>query len=273
MPRLILIKIPYWCNRVLCRAWFVALRKNNGLFFCVCCQLVLNLHLIGCGGLTGFISHYIGIDMEKNDAKKGKAPVKGGKKFVKMVRLVAINVVAVAVLMVALSYCALKWTDSYTRHGEACEVPNVCGLELEDATGVLAGRGLDHSVVERRHKPGAVENEIIMQYPEPGSMVKEGRKVGLVVNSTEKPKRTIPSVIDNRTYREAESHIRAAGFVIEKVDTVAGEKDWVYEMRYNNRQLKNGEAIPQGSKVTVVVGNGKALADEDEPVFDENFGI
>ena len=104
-------------------------------------------------------------------------------------------------------------------------------------------------------------------------MVKEGRKVGLVVNSTEKPKRTIPSVIDNRTYREAESHIRAAGFVIEKVDTVAGEKDWVYEMRYNNKQLKNGEAIPQGSKVTVVVGNGKARADEDEPVFDENFGI
>ncbi len=33
MPRLILIKIAYWCNRVLCRAWFVALRKNNGLFF------------------------------------------------------------------------------------------------------------------------------------------------------------------------------------------------------------------------------------------------
>ena len=258
---------------VSCAAFGLSLCEKTAAYFCVCCQLVLNLHLIGCGGRIGSICHYIGIDMEKNDAKKGKAPVKGGGKFLKAVKLVAINIVAVAVLMVALPYCALRWTDSYTRHGEACEVPNVCGLELEDATGVLAGRGLDHSVVERRHKPGAVENEIIMQYPEPGSMVKEGRKVGLVVNSTEKPKRTIPSVIDNRTYREAESHIRAAGFVIEKVDTVAGEKDWVYEMRYNDRLLKNGEAIPQGSKVTVVVGNGKERAEEDEPVFDENFGI
>ena len=111
-----------------------------------------------------------------------------------------------------------------------------------------------------------------MQHPVPGSKVKEGRKIGLVINTAEKPKRSVPPVIDNRTYREAESHIRAAGFVIESVDTIPGEKDWVYELRYKGKHLANGEAIPQGASLTVVIGSGKLEA-EEEPVFDSNFDI
>ena len=80
-------------------------------------------------------------------------------------------------------------------------------------------------------------------------------------------------MIDNRTYREAESHIKAAGFVIERVDTIPGEKDWVYELRYNGKLLSNGEAVPQGASLTVVVGSGKADGIEGEAVFDSNFDI
>jgi beta-lactam-binding protein with PASTA domain len=88
-----------------------------------------------------------------------------------------------------------------------------------------------------------------------------------------KPKRSIPSVIDNRTYREAASHITAAGFVIERVDTIPGEKDWVYELRYNGKKLSNGEVVPQGASLTVVIGSGKESGEEGEPVFDSNFDI
>lgn len=186
--------------------------------------------------------------------------------------VVLLNLLAMAVVLIALPYFTLLWVDGYTNHGETIEVPDVCGVPFDEAVALLADKDLGYTIVERRYKAKAVENEVVMQYPAPGSQVKEGRKVGLVLNTEERPKRSVPSVIDNRTYREAESHIKAAGFVIESVETIAGEKDWVYELRYEGRKLVNGEAIPQGASLVVVVGSGEAEED-DQPVFDANFDI
>ena len=203
----------------------------------------------------------------KKNPKKGKIP------FKKRLRIVLLNLIAMAAVAVALPCLALVWIDGYTNHGETNEVPDVCGIQLDEAVKRLSAKKLDYAIVERRYKANAAENEVVMQYPVPGSDVKEGRKVGLVLNTVVKPKRSVPSVIDNRTYREAESHIKAAGFVIEDVDTIPGEKDWVYELRYNGKLLSNGEAIPQGSALTVVIGSGTPPIDEGEPVFDSNFDI
>lgn len=192
--------------------------------------------------------------------------------FKKRLKVVLLNLLAMAVVLVALPYFTLLWVDGYTNHGETIDVPDVCGMQLEEAVALLANEKLDYTIVERRYKAKAAENEVVMQYPASGFQVKEGRKVGLVLNTEERPKRSVPSVIDNRTYREAESHIKAAGFSIESVDTIVGEKDWVYELRYQGRKLVNGEAIPQGASLVVVIGNGETDED-DQPVFDANFDI
>lgn len=192
--------------------------------------------------------------------------------FKKHLKVVLLNLLAMAVVLVVLPYFTLLWVDGYTNHGETIDVPDVCGMQLEEAVALLANEKLDYTIVERRYKAKAAENEVVMQYPASGFQVKEGRKVGLVLNTEERPKRSVPSVIDNRTYREAESHIKAAGFSIESVDTIVGEKDWVYELRYQGRKLVNGEAIPQGASLVVVIGNGETDED-DQPVFDANFDI
>ena len=184
----------------------------------------------------------------------------------KNILVVVLNLLAMAAVVALLPYLALLWVDSYTNHGETCEVPDVCGVQLDEAVSALGAEKLGYTIIERRYEENAAEDEVIMQHPQQGSHVKEGRKIGLVVNTSVKPNRSVPSVIDNRTYREAESHILAAGFAI------PGEKDWVYELRYNGRSLANGEAIPQGSALTVVVGSGEEKEDET-PVFDTNFDI
>lgn len=190
----------------------------------------------------------------------------------KNILVVVLNLLAMAAVVALLPYLALLWVDSYTNHGETCEVPDVCGVQLDEAVSALGAEKLGYTIIERRYEENAAEDEVIMQHPLQGSLVKEGRKIGLVVNTSVKPNRSVPSVIDNRTYREAESHILAAGFVIKSVETIPGEKDWVYELRYNGRSLANGEAIPQGSALTVVVGSGEEKEDET-PVFDTNFDI
>lgn len=190
----------------------------------------------------------------------------------KNILVVVLNLLAMAAVVALLPYMALLWVDSYTNHGETCEVPDVCGVQLDEAVNTLGAEKLGYTIIERRYEENAAEDEVIMQHPEQGSHVKEGRKIGLVINTSVKPNRSVPSVIDNRTYREAESHILAAGFVIKSVETIPGEKDWVYELRYNGKSLANGEAIPQGSALTVVVGSGEEKEDET-PVFDTNFDI
>ena len=90
--------------------------------------------------------------------------------------------------------------------------------------------------------------------------VKEGREITLVLNTTEKPRQGIPPVIDNSSLREAEFRLKAAGFVVEAVDTIKGEREWVYELLYKGRKLDNGAAIPRGSKVTLVVGSGDEIS-------------
>lgn len=209
----------------------------------------------------------------KTTPRKGKANGKDKSSNKRLIIIVLLNLLGMAAAVVAVPYIALRWLDSYTNHNETYEVPDVCGIQLEEAIDVLAANKLNYTIVERRYQENALENEVVVQYPSPGFDVKEGRKVGLVINTAEKPKRTIPSVIDNRTYREAESHIRAAGFVIGSVDSIPGEKDWVYELHYNGRALVNGEAIPQGSTLTVKIGNGRPKAVKNEPVFDPEFDI
>ena len=206
----------------------------------------------------------------KGQKRKAK---KDPKLLKKKIKFILVNVAAMVAVIILVPYLTLLWLDSYTNHGETCTVPRVNGRVLSDAQNLLADNNLGYAILEYKYKEGAAQDEVLKQYPEPGAEVKEGRKVGLILNTIVKPKRSVPFVIDNRTYREAESHIRAAGFIIENVDTVAGEKDWVYELRYEDRALVNGEPIPEGSRITVVIGNGRKRVEEEAPEFDESFGI
>lgn len=206
----------------------------------------------------------------KGQKRKAK---KDPKLLKKKIKFILVNVAAMVAVIILVPYLTLLWLDSYTNHGETCTVPRVNGRVLSDAQDLLADNNLGYAILEYKYKEGAAQDEVLKQYPEPGAEVKEGRKVGLILNTIVKPKRSVPFVIDNRTYREAESHIRAAGFIIENVDTVAGEKDWVYELRYEDRALVNGEPIPEGSRITVVIGNGRKRVEEEAPEFDESFGI
>lgn len=191
----------------------------------------------------------------------------------KKITVIVLNLLGMAAVVFIVPYIALEWLDSYARHGEERKVPNVYGCELSVAKGMLAKNSLGYDIIEYRHREGVGQDVVLMMYPDSGSVVKEGRQIGLVLNTTEKPKKVVPSIIDNRTFREAESHIRAAGFIIERIDTVPGEKDWVYEVIYDGVSLSNGDAIPERAKITVVIGSGEELVEEEEPIYDSNFDI
>ena len=87
------------------------------------------------------------------------------KETKKNIGLLLINFAAMAAVVFVLPYIVLLWLDSYTHHGEAYSVPDVCGMQLEDAKELLRKNNLDLEIVDYKYKKGALENEVVEQSP------------------------------------------------------------------------------------------------------------
>lgn len=187
-------------------------------------------------------------------------------------KMVLVNLAAMAAVVIFTPFMALWWLDSYTLHGQTIPVPDVCGMQLDEAVSVLCGQGLDFEIVDHKYMKGADENEVLEQRPVAGDRVKDGRKIELTMSSDNEPMQRVPDIIDNCSLREAEARLRAAGFKLAPHVEVPGEDDWVYSLLLGSDTLHNGAQIPVGSTVVLVIGNGE---DEDassaEPIVDDSW--
>ena len=83
----------------------------------------------------------------------------------------------------------------------------------------------------------------------------------MTINSAEMPKVAIPDIIDNSSYRQAEARLRALGFKLTAPEIISGEKDWVYAIKYMEKELSNGEKIPRESVLTLIIGDDEIKTD------------
>ena len=93
-----------------------------------------------------------------------------------------------------------------------------------------------------------------------------GRRIYLTVNTLDVPLRVIPDVADNSSLRQAQAKLLSAGFKLNEVQLVNGEKDWVYGVKYQGRQLTAGEKIPMGASLTLMVGDGAGDTVEEDSI-------
>lgn len=168
------------------------------------------------------------------------------------------NLLIAVIVSLALVYGALKWLDSYTRHNEAVVVPDVKGLQVEDAAEFFKNNSLRYNVIDsvfsRDVKPGA----IVELVPAAGSKVKEGRIVFITVNANTSQMGTIPEVED-LSFRQAYALLRARGFENIEVEYVPGDfKDLVVGVTSRGRSLQKGNHVPLTSSLILRVSNGEA---------------
>lgn len=153
-------------------------------------------------------------------------------------------------------YGALYWLDGYTHHGEAVEVPNVKGLLVEEAEAQFTSRGLVCVVSDSTYVKTLPAGSILDNTPPAGQRVKRGRTVYLTINTLAVPLQQVPDIADNSSLRQAEARLLATGFRLDSVEYMAGEKDWVYGVKYKGKELPGGAKVPMGSILTLMVGNG-----------------
>ena len=196
-------------------------------------------------------------------------------------RMFWLNLIAMPIVVIAIIFGVLHWLDTYTHHGESIIVPNVNGLPLKQAENELSKKNLKTIVIDSNYVKGIPAGAILEQKPLGGAKVKIGRSIYLTINTGEVPTVTIPDIIDNSSFRQAEARLRSLGFKLTEPEYMEGEKGWIYGVKYNGKELVSGERIPRESVLTLCVGDDQLKGDSiqtdslsiktDKPVVDESW--
>lgn len=181
-----------------------------------------------------------------------------------------INIIAMVVAAFLLVFIVLKGLDIYTQHGESVAVPDVKGMTEKEAAMLLRNHGFEYQVSDSGYVKNVLPGSILDQNPSGGMKVKNGRVIYLTINSLHIPLRLVPDVADNSSLRQAQAKLTAAGFKLNAEEYVAGERDWVYGVKYNGRELGSGDKIPAGALLTILVGNGEKLPSVNEDSVNTN---
>ncbi|GAA6257667.1 PASTA domain-containing protein [Bacteroides sp. f07] len=180
-----------------------------------------------------------------------------------------LNIIAMIVVVVVMVFGVLKWLDIHTHHGETVMVPDVKGMTVEEATKMFRNHGLVCVISDTKYVKDKAAGIVLDLKPGVGDKVKEGRTVYLTVNTQDIPLRVIPDVADNSSLRQAEAKLQSAGFKLTEIQLIHGEKDWVYGVKYQGRQLAAGEKVPVGASLTLMVGNGAGDMTEEDIIGDD----
>lgn len=167
------------------------------------------------------------------------------------------HVAGIVILLVAIGLGVRYGLGEYTHHGEHVIVPNVVHRNYADANRILSGIGMDVVVVDtvyRKHYPPMC---VLEQSVDPGTVVKSGRKIYLVINAAGVPTIKLPDLADNGSYRDVRQKLQALGFKIADPEYIPGEKEWVYGIKAGGHNLAAGQNISIEEILTLQVGNGK----------------
>ena len=170
-------------------------------------------------------------------------------------------VILLCAILYALFFATLHWI---TRHGEEVKIPNVRGKDMNTAITQLKGMHFE-VYVDSTYEPAMKPLAVLKQVPDTGSIVIVGRTVFITVNMLTPPRIPMPNLV-NLSYRSAEMLLRnnklMVGDTSYKPDIATGA---ILEQNYKGEAIRPGELVSQGSKISLVIGNGRGNTEWDVP--------
>lgn len=171
----------------------------------------------------------------------------GNKIFLNISIIIGTGIVLIALVLFMLRI--------YTRHGQNIIVPDLQGLQVEEAKSLLRSKGLKAEVVDSIFKIDAVPGAVLEQVPKASNKVKKGRAIFLTIYSQSPQQIAIPELVDY-SERQARALLNSLGFdQIETVETPSEYSGLVLSVEYKGRRLVAEEKIPAGSPIRLIVGS------------------
>ena len=174
------------------------------------------------------------------------------------------GLVIIFYLVVIIS--TIFYLDFATNHGEKIAVPSLKGLSADAAKQKLEDLDLEYEILDSVYDPKLPEGTVVEQLVEPTATslvyVKSGRVVGLRL-SKKSELVEMPSLL-HKQLQLAESILeqRSLRYSISYRAT-SEENGSVLEQMYKGRRVKEGERVPRGALITLIVGQndlGEPLA-------------
>lgn len=144
-----------------------------------------------------------------------------------------------------------------TNHGETITVPDVRGVALDELDEFLGERSLRFEVTEDSGFSAKVPPlAVLEQFPKPSSKVKENRKIYVTLNAQNPPLVRMPKLVGGS--------VKNAQLVLKTYDLSLGDityvpdlaLNYVLDQKLDGREVLEGERIPKGSAIDLVVGDG-----------------
>ena len=183
---------------------------------------------------------------------------------------VYVHLLAVGVIACLIVYITLKSMDVYTNHNQAVIIPDVRGLQIEDAAPFFAKNMLKYEVIDSvfgEGTPGAIQK----LSPDANSTVKKNRIVYITIYAKTEETAEIPDIAEI-SFREARAQLKARGFLDIETKYVTGEfRDLTVGVEYGGKMQKSGTRVPLRAKLILVVSDGNYLNQEIESLAEDSI--
>ena len=165
-----------------------------------------------------------------------------------------INIAIAVSLLIAVLVVLDLSLGRITQHGDMVEVPNLIGMNEEEARAILATKEIDGKVIDSIYVKGKKLGVIVEQNPVEKTKVKKGRHIYLTVNS--KLPRMIPMPdLKDMSYRQAEATLKSIGFSVKDIQYIPSEfSGLVLEIKHEGEPVGAGTRLPDGANIVLVVG-------------------
>lgn len=167
--------------------------------------------------------------------------------------------ISVAVMILLLG-AALEFTfkslDSFTRHGEEFPVPDMIGMNYDEAVAQYQD-AFTFILLDSVYVKDFPEGAVYQQNPAPGAKVKNGRNM-YILRTTTAPEIVAMPNLRNLSLRQAMVSLGAVGLKVEKLEFVDYfARNAVVEQKLKGDVIEPKADVVKGSAITLVVGLGK----------------
>ncbi|HET8962346.1 MAG TPA: PASTA domain-containing protein [Chitinophagales bacterium] len=172
-------------------------------------------------------------------------------------KIFLVNVFIALIVIALLLVITLSLVNAYSRHGDSRTVPDITGMNKEEAVSQLKNASLEFAVIDSTFNPDERPSTVLNQDPLPNSKVKSGRTIYVVLNMSEAMPVAIPNIEIGTSFISVREVLASRGLKVGEISYKPFQyKDVFLEMRFEGKRIKAGEEIAKGSKVDLVLGNG-----------------
>lgn len=144
----------------------------------------------------------------------------------------------------------------YTNHGESVTVPTVVGMQVDEAIALIEDSDFEYEIIDTVFDDKYDKGAIVEQNPVAEALVKEGRKIYLIVNSNDDELISMPQLV-GFSMRQVQSMMETYGLTIGGLRYVPDiAVNVVIKQMYNGDDIEPGTKIKKGTTIDLVLGLG-----------------